>query len=463
MVPSVVKIHDLSEHPRLKIIVELVRDASRAREPSDVFKIFGARMWRIRPIEFFISVSTRGLPRGSYKITRYYDVRQFQERLASGEGGLPETVNPNPWASFHQLPTHTTGFVADCIRDGTPKILSNLNVTDDPVFGSLLSEYRSAIASPLYDSGEVLNWSIQLRRAPDAFDEHKLEDAMMLGNLIGSITRNLVALKEVERLNRALTAQFEEVARVQQSLLPEKLPEVPGLAVATSYLTSDQAGGDYYDFLPMPDGRLGILVADVSGHGAGAATIMAMLRAILHCYSGGDGSAAAVLRFANHRLVASRLEGNFVTAFFGVFDPATAQLNYASAGHNPPRFLNAATREIRGIEDGAGLPLGIAEDMDIWSENLQLSPGDSVVLYTDGITEAFGAGAKPGANDMFGVERLDAAILASDGRPDTIIEDIHKSLFEHTKARTRADDQTLVALQYVGPDRCLYPPVRSEV
>ncbi|MBX3388263.1 MAG: PP2C family protein-serine/threonine phosphatase [Phycisphaeraceae bacterium] len=456
-------IRDLSDNPRLKTVVQILKDASLAREPADVFRVFGPRMWQIRPIEFFISASTRGLAKGSYKVTRYYDVAEFQRRAAIGDTGMPETVNPNPWATFHQLPTYTTGFVADCIRDGTPKILTDLHIDDDPVFGDLLKPYRSAIASPLFDSGEVKNWSIQLRRAPDAFDEARFEDAFMLGNLIGSITRNLVALKEVERLNKMLNAQFEEVARVQQSLLPEKTPEIPGLAVATSYLTSDQAGGDYYDFLPMPGNKLGILVADVSGHGAGAATIMAMLRAILHCYSGGDGSAAGVLRFANHRLVASRLEGNFVTAFFGVFDPETARLNYASAGHNPPRFLDSQNRSIRGIEDGAGLPLGITEDLGIWSEDLQLSPGDSILLYTDGITEAFGAQGTDAKADMFGIERLDAAILASDGRPDTMIENIHKALFEHTRARTRADDQTLVALQYVGPDRCLYPPLRREV
>ncbi len=115
---------------------------------------------------------------------------------------------------------------------------------------------------------------------------------MMMGNLIGAITRNLVALKEVERLNKVLTAQFEEVARVQQSLLPEKLPDIPSLAVATSYLTSDQAGGDYYDFLPMPGKSPRDSGCGCIGAWSRRATIMAMLRAILHCYSGGDGSAA---------------------------------------------------------------------------------------------------------------------------------------------------------------------------
>ncbi len=455
-----VRVLDLSDNPRIKVIEELLVEASRAREPTDVFKVFGPRMWKIRPIEYFISLSTRNLPEGQYKITRRYDVKEMQAAAERNDGTLPANVNADPWKTFQQLPAYRDGVLGAAIANGTPKILKDLDLSNDPVLGNELREFRSALAIPLLDNGKPLNWSIQLRRDPDAHTEQSLEDAMLLANLIGAMTRNLVAIKEVERLNKALNAQFEEVARVQQSLLPEKLPQVPGLAIATSYLTSDQAGGDYYDFLPMPDGRLGVLVADVSGHGAGAATIMAMMRAILHCYSGGDGSASSVLRFVNQRLLGSRLEGNFVTAFFGVYDPAKARLNYASAGHNPPRLYTAATGSIRGIEDAATLPLGISDDMDVWSEDVQLSPGDAIVLYTDGITEAFSG---DGQRQMFGVEKLDEAIRTTAGRPDDIVESIHRSLFAHTQSRTRADDQTLVAMQYVGPDRCLFPPVRSEV
>lgn len=455
-----VRVLDLSDNPRIKIIEELLVEASRAREPTDVFKVFGPRMWKIRPIEYFISLSTRNLPEGQYKITRRYGVEEMRAAAERNDGTLPSNVNVDPWKTFQQLPAYREGVLGAAIAKGTPKILKDLDLSNDPVLGGDLAEFKSALAIPLLDNGRPLNWSIQFRRDPNAYNEQSLEDAMLLSNLIGAMTRNLVAIKEVERLNKALNAQFEEVARVQQSLLPEKLPQVPGLAIATSYLTSDQAGGDYYDFLPMPDGRLGVLVADVSGHGAGAATIMAMMRAILHCYSGGDGSASSVLRFVNHRLLGSRLEGNFVTAFFGVYDPAKARLNYASAGHNPPRLYTAATGSIRGIEDAATLPLGISDDMDVWSEDVQLSPGDAIVLYTDGITEAFSG---DGNRRMFGVEKLDEAIRSTGGRPDDIVESIHRSLFTHTQARTRADDQTLVAMQYVGPDRCLFPPVRSEV
>ena len=97
---------------------------------------------------------------------------------------------------------------------------------------------------------------------------------------------------------------------------------------------------------------------------------------------------------------------------------------------------------------------------DFTIDALTLQPGDCVLLFTDGITEAFSG---DGHRRMFGVERLDEALRATNGRPDDIVESIHRSLFAHTQARTRADDQTLVAMQYVGPDRCLFPPVRAGV
>lgn len=441
----------MDTNPRVALIREMLIEASRARVPTDVFRVFGPRMWRLRPIDYFISLSTRGLPEGSYKITRQYHADDMRHAVETGST-LPSGSDTNPWATFGSLSTHRGGVLGTAIEGGTPKVLRDVDLLADPVLGASgdrrLSEFRGLLALPLYDQGEPLNWSIQLRRDPDSITDQQVEDALLLSNLIGAMTRNLVAIKEVERLNRALVAQFEEVARVQQSLLPERLPDVPGLAFASSYLTSDQAGGDYYDFLPLPGGRMGILVADVSGHGAGAATIMAMLRAILHCYSGGDGSAASVLRFVNHRLLASRLEGNFVTAFFGVFDPASATLNYASAGHNPPRLYNHASRSIRAVDDAASLPLGIADELDLWSETLRFAPDDALVLYTDGITEAFSPDTPTSPRQMFGTERLDRAILDAAGRPDAVIENIHRTLFEHTRVRTRADDQTIVAMQY---------------
>ncbi len=168
----------------------------------------------------------------------------------------------------------------------------------------------------------------------------------------------------------------------------------PGSEIApSSYLTSNESGGDYYDFFRLPGERWLILIADVSGHGAAAATVMAMLHAILHCYSPLNGidrfDPAQIMEFANDRLLNARLEGNFVTAFLAVFDPATGRFDYANAGHNPPRLKDGLSGKITPIDGAGTLPLGILEDLNATTETIHLKPNDTIVLYTDGITEAF--------------------------------------------------------------------------
>jgi sigma-B regulation protein RsbU (phosphoserine phosphatase) len=154
-----VRVQDLSGNPRVRVISELLIEASRARQPTDVFRVFGPRMWKIRPIEYFISVSIRGLTEGRYKITRRYDVREMQQAEERADGTLPPGVTLNPWKSFAELPAHQGGFIGSAIAGGTPKIITGIHLTDDPVFGSELSEFRSAIAIPLLDNGRPLNCS----------------------------------------------------------------------------------------------------------------------------------------------------------------------------------------------------------------------------------------------------------------------------------------------------------------
>jgi len=232
---------------------------------------------------------------------------------------------------------------------------------------------------------------------------------------------------------------------VQQALLPREIPKIPGLKIATSYLTSDEAGGDYYDFFPAPNGTWGVVIADVAGHGAAAATVMAMLHAILHGYRGPDFAPDAVLRYANSRLEACRIESTFVTAFFGVYDPATGRLEYARAGHNPPRLKQRDGGGVRAVDGAHGLPLGITRDYEMRSGSLDLRVGDTLVLYTDGITEAFSA-----EREQFGIHRLDGALVGCSGEPDCVVDSVHKALYKHTRSLAREDDQTIVAIRRVS-------------
>ncbi|MBZ0173263.1 MAG: PP2C family protein-serine/threonine phosphatase, partial [Phycisphaerales bacterium] len=297
----------------------------------------------------------------------------------------------------------------------------------------------------IFDHGEAINWNLYFHGGRDFYTADHLAVHFLTVNLVGTATRNLLAVNRADELNRRLTAQLEAVARVQQALLPREIPKIPGLKISTSYLTSDEAGGDYYDFFVLPGGRWGILIADVAGHGAAAATVMAMLHAILHGYQGPEFSADAVMRYANGRLSSSRIDSTFVTAFFGVYEPGSGRLEYSRAGHNPPRLKIGDTGEVRALDDAAGLPLGITEEYEIQTGCVRLGVGDTLVLYTDGITEAFN-----GLREQFGLGGLDGALVGCSGDPECAVDSVHKALYRHTGSLGRDDDQTIVAIRRVS-------------
>ncbi|MEO1008076.1 MAG: SpoIIE family protein phosphatase [Planctomycetota bacterium] len=435
---------------RLAVVREILEGVSKAEKPNEIQFAF-RKMWKLRPVDLYVSASQRGLRTGEYKITR---------KIVADEAIRDETVyeRQNPWRDWDTLPVQTEGVLAPLIASAEPQIvdLSNQDLSNDPALGDLACGMQAVMATPIFDRGRPLNWAFQFSREADRFDEMALELHMMIANLAGTATRNLVAVHKAEEMTRQVRTQFEEVARVQQSLLPKRLPQIPGLSIATSYLTSDAAGGDYYDFFPFEDGRWGILIADVAGHGAAAATVMAMLHAILHAYEGSGMHPHLVLEHANTRLVAAGLEGAFTTAFLAIFDPATGELQFSRAGHNPPRWKRGATGDVEPIDEAATLPLGVFEPLGATSASIRLEPGDTVVLYTDGITEAFDV-----SREMFGVKRLDTALTGCSGQPGCVVDSVHGALFEHTKRRTRDDDQTLVAIHFTGIENPRMPTINS--
>lgn len=416
----------------LRVLTEMLREVSLVRDPVSLLSRFGRHFWKVRPLDLMISCSRRGLAEGQYKITR--EIRPG----ATNNSEAPA----NPWRDWARMPAHTGGFLGEVLATPEPQLWHGLRIAADPVLGDRIADMGSCLASPIFDDGRPLNWNLYFHRDPDFYAPAHLADHFLTTNLVGTATRNLLAVNRADELNRKLTAQLEAVARVQQALLPTSIPTIPGLTVATSYLTSDEAGGDYYDFFPIPGGRWGILIADVSGHGAAAATVMAMLHAILHGYEGPEFTPDAVMRYANRRLAASRIESTFVTAFFGIYDPAAATLHYARAGHNPPRLKKGHTGEVLAIDGAPGLPLGIVDDYDGQTGCIVLRALDTLVLYTDGITEAFSP-----QRVQFGVHGLDEALLGCSGDPECVVDSVHKALYKHTGALGRDDDQTIVAIR----------------
>ena len=150
------------------------------------------------------------------------------------------------------------------------------------------------------------------------------------------------------------------------------------------------AGGDYYDFFPLPGGQCGIFIADVSGHGTPAAVLMAVTHCIAHTNPGQALPPADVLNYLNRHLATLYTSRNesFITAFYGVYDPADRTLTYACAGHNPPRLKRCRDGTLLALDEAGGLPLGIMPDGAYDQVVQQLQPGDQILFYTDGITEA---------------------------------------------------------------------------
>lgn len=183
--------------------------------------------------------------------------------------------------------------------------------------------------------------------------------------------------------------ELEFAGRIQNSFLPERVPEVAGWQLSATLEPARQTSGDFYDFVPLDDGRLGILVADVSDKGTGAALYMALSRTLIRTFAMDhiEQPALALVK-ANDRILGDTQTNQFVTVFYGVLDTRTGTLTYANAGHNPAYLIRSSIDgEVESLMR-TGIPLGMFEDVSWEQDRVTLEPGDVLLLYTDGVTEA---------------------------------------------------------------------------
>jgi sigma-B regulation protein RsbU (phosphoserine phosphatase) len=410
---------------RMDFIVDMMREMSVQVDPQEMVAAYGSRMRQILPASRFLSLSRRGLERPRYRISR----SSTWER------------NVNPWKEQAQLPTFDGGLLSELIYGDEPRIIDDLQVApDDPAYEYLAGQ-RSLMAIPLFDQGVATNMVVRMREEPAGFDRAGFPEWVWLSNLFGRATQNLVLAEELRNAYSLVERELKIVADIQRSLLPKKMPLIPGLGLAAHYQTSQWAGGDYYDFFALPDGRWGILIADVSGHGTPAAVMMAILHSLAHTLPGPPDPPAKLFQHVNEHFATRYTSGGeaFVTAFYGIFDPANRTLTYASAGHNPPRLKRCEDGSVMALDVVGDLPLGVFPDQDYHQAMLRLRPGDQIVFYTDGITEAANT-----AGRMFGAERLDEALENCHLDAQGLIETVLAALKEFTGGTPPADDQTLV-------------------
>jgi predicted ester cyclase len=247
-------------------------------------------------------------------------------------------------------------------------------------------------------------------------------------------------LLEQEVRERERVEQELRVARhIQEALLPKELPQLDGWNIARHYQPAREVGGDFYDFLPLRDGHVGVVIGDVSGKGVAAALVMANTQSVLRAVSRRDPTPGRLLAEANDVLSAYIPPNMFVTCFCGVLDPKSGRLTYANAGHNLPCWRHESlANELRAT----GMPLGLMPGMSYEEKEAVLLPGDSILFYTDGLVEAHDP-----ERGMFGYPRLLSLVTENSTGAEGLTASLVEALTRFTgKGQEQEDDITLVTL-----------------
>jgi phosphoserine phosphatase RsbU/P len=303
-------------------------------------------------------------------------------------------------------------------------------------------ELDRPIGLPLRARGEIVGALLVDRGLDDLSSNPR-----RLNILRGIAHQTAVAIENVHLITELAARQLLEkeldVAReIQKSFLPDGCPVVPGFQLSAYWKSARRVGGDFYDFMPLANGNLGIVIADVADKGVPAALFMALSRTLVRATAMGGRAPADALRRTNELILSDARSDLFVTAFYGVLDPRRATLTYANAGHNPPIWLRARSGRAYYLKL-PGIALGVISDVSLHEDTIAMGAGDVLALYTDGITEALN-----GQEEEFGVPRLEQTIRENVSRSAVeIVAAIQQAVETFTGGVTPFDDVTLVVLK----------------
>jgi len=330
------------------------------------------------------------------------------------------------------------GIVGWVAKTGEPLIVPE--VARDSRYVAARPSTRSELAAPLVVGGRTIGVFNLESDASDTYHEGHLE-------LVSAFASQAAIAVERARLTRELLERRHlekelAIAReIQRSFLPKSAPTIPGFDLAGAARAHDEVGGDYYDFIPASQTRIGLAIADVSGKGIPAALIMAGFRMSLLAEIRNEFTIRAVMRKVNSLLHESLERHRFVTAFYGVLDIRNRVLIYANGGHNPP-LLRRANGSIEYLTEG-GVALGVLADSVYSDCPVHLSSGDVIVMFTDGVSEA-----ESPSGEQFGQLRVEECVERLAARTSQeIVEGLVQAVVDWTGERGPNDDLTLVVLK----------------
>ena len=310
-----------------------------------------------------------------------------------------------------------------------------------------LREAGVKLAVPLVSQGELvglLNLGPRLSDQDYSTDDRKLLDSLAAQAAPALQVAQLVRRQETEARSRERIEQELRVATmIQQNYLPRELPKLPGWDVSAYYRPAREVGGDFYDFIELPEGQIGVVIGDVTDKGVPAAMVMAATRSVLRASAQRVVSPGEVLGRVNDLMCPDMPAKMFVTCLYGVLEPSSGRFVFANAGHNLPYVRTGdGSAELRAT----GMPLGLLPGLAYEETEAQLEPGQTMLLHSDGVAEAHGP-----TRDMFGFPRLQDVVGARSGRGE-VIDRVLTELGRFTGTDwEQEDDITLVALtRYAG-------------
>ena len=267
--------------------------------------------------------------------------------------------------------------------------------------------------------------------------------AHSFNTMAGDLKKNIEHLRRTTAEKERYAKEMEIAKEIQDNFLPESPPAIPGIEMAAATFPAMEIGGDLYDFIPVKGNRWGIAIADVSGKGVSAALFMALSRTLIRITGSAEADPSVVLQQANRLIFEDGRSSMFITVFYGVLDPEKMTFTYGNAGHNPPLLVRGDPPEIRILEDGRCIALGVVPEIKIAPGELDLQPGDLIVMYTDGVTEAFNP-----RDEEFGEVRLTDFIRNHRDAPvQEIIDDLIAELRTFFGNAPQSDDITLVVIR----------------
>lgn len=302
------------------------------------------------------------------------------------------------------------------------------------------NHFKSILCVPLIVKGELIGYLAAFNKKNNEFTDQDRRLLSIIGSQSAQIIENARLLEE-EKTLISLQEELKMAAEIQRKLLPDNPPDIPGYQLYATNIPAQSVGGDYYDFIPLSDNRLAFCLADITGKGMPAAMLMANLQATFRSQVFIDDDCIICLTRTNKLLYRSTESTKFATMFYGRLDPATGRLNYTNGGHDCPILVkeNQETTEL----ESTGLILGIFEDSEYSEEQARLNPGDVLLLYSDGITEAMNP-----EMEMYGTNRLRNLLQKNQKKSASQIGELILNDIElHSEGATQSDDITLLIIK----------------